>query len=331
MCYIVFSDKINYKLEEIQKKVKKYIEKRKQDNEIILFRKKEDLIDMKYYGILVIVLIIICLCYLIFGDKKNYNRVPKKIWTYWDNPRKIPKSVKMCMEGWKKYNPNYKIILLTKENYKGYVTIPVELTSHPNFNDFPARFADLVRIWTLAEHGGVWIDSSMILKAPLDDWLFPRSAEFSGFYIDGFTSNKKYPVIENWFFACNKRSEFVRLWRDEFSEIGKFPNVEKYVESRRKFVDFQKIDNPIYLAMHVSAQKVLQVDKYPLELLILKKAEDGPFRYLVDTKWNSEKALDVACSDKRYQEPIMKIRGAERGILEKKINDDLSIEKCEWI
>ena len=35
--------------------------------------------------------------------------------------------------------------------------------------------------------------------------------------------------------------------------------------------------------------------------------------------------------DKSYQTPIMKIRGAERGILEEKINDELSLEKCGWI
>jgi hypothetical protein len=123
----------------------------------------------------------------------------------------------------------------------------------------------------------------------------------------------------------------MKLWRDEFSEIGRFPSVEKYVESRRKIVDFQGINNPIYLAMHVAAQKVLQWDEYPTEGLILRKAEDGPFRYLVDAKWDSEKGLKLACMDKSYQTPIMKIRGAERNVLEKKINDELSLEKCEWI
>jgi len=35
--------------------------------------------------------------------------------------------------------------------------------------------------------------------------------------------------------------------------------------------------------------------------------------------------------DKRYQTPIMKIRGEERKIIEEKINNELSLEKCEWI
>jgi len=278
--------------------------------------------------IILIVIIFIGMA-LAFRERKNYNQAPKRIWTYWDREDRIPKTVKMCMRGWAKWNPDYEIVLLTKKNYKGYVTIPNELTSHPNFNDMPARFADLVRVWALAEHGGIWIDSSIILKAPLDDWLFPKYAEFSGFYINGMT--KTTPVIENWFFACNKGSPFVKKWRDEFSKIAQYSCVEQYVNSRIQMgVDIEKITIPIYLAMHVSAQKVLQLDQYPMESMILRKAEDGPFRYLVDAKWDSEKAVRAACLDPSYQTPILKMRGIERSVVEKGIDDEFSEENCGW-
>jgi len=85
------------------------------------------------------------------------------------------------------------------------------------------------------------------------------------------------------------------------------------------------------LAIHVSAQKVLQIDRYPVDLLRLQKAEDGPYKYLVDAKWDSEKALQLACSNNTYYTPIMKMRGYERGIMEKKIENDLSMARCGWI
>jgi hypothetical protein len=283
-----------------------------------------------------------------FSEKPNYNRVTRKIWTYWDNSNKsgsgIPKLVEKCIDGWKQFNPGYEIILLTKKNYMGYVTIPETLLAHPNFNDISVssslnptrdrsdsstRFEDLVRIWTLCEHGGVWIDATFFLKSRMDEWLFPNLAEFSGFYMDRYTSNPEWPVIENCFFACNKGSEFVRRWRDEFSEIGRFPNVEAYLESRKKMgVDFQRIVDPNYLAMHVAAQKVIQLDKYPVDRLVLQKAEDGPFRYLMEAGWNSEKAVRWACINKF---PIMKFRGEERAVLEKGLHDEFSVEKCGWI
>lgn len=281
---------------------------------------------------IIIVLIILLFIGLLLTQTKNYCKIPKKIWTYWDNPDKIPKTVKICMEGWRKYNPDYEIILLTKTNYNKYVTIPEDIAKNPNFNDNPTRFADLVRIWVLAQNGGVWVDSSIILKAPLESWLFLRPAEFSGFYIAAFTKDNLPPVIENWFFACNKDSQFVKLWKDEFSQIAKYPSVEKYVKSRKEMgVKIDGINEPVYLAMHVAAQKILQVDKYPLDSLILRKAENGPFKYLVENEWNSEKAIEFACKNKEYQSPIMKLRGCERKIIEPKIDSDFSVERCGWL
>lgn len=281
---------------------------------------------------IILLIAVILIFILVFGQKHSYNNAPKIIWTYWDNPEKIPKTVKMCIEGWKKYNPDYKVILLTKQNYQNYIDIPLEISQHPNFNDNVTRFADLLRIYVLAEHGGVWIDSSILLKSSLDSWLFPRPAEFSGFYIASFTKKGLPPVIENWFFACNKGSRFVRLWKEEFLQIANYPSVESYVESRKKMgVDYEKINVPIYLAMHVSAQKVLQLDKYPTDTLILQKAEEGPFRYLVDSGWDSEKALKLACSNKSYQTPIMKMRGDERKVIEKYIDSSMSPSNCGWL
>lgn len=288
---------------------------------------------MKENIIFFILIIIIFLgLFWYYNTNKNYNKAPKIIWTYWDNEDKIPKMVRMCMDSWKKWNPNYEIILLTKKNYLDYANIPYEITSNKNFNDNPSRFSDLVRINVLAEFGGVWVDTSVLLKGSIDKWLFPRPGEFSGFYINGFTEIKESPIVENWFFACNKSSKFMRAWRDEFIKIREFVTVEEYIKSRINMgVNIQKINDPIYLAMHVAAQKVIQIDKYPLKDLILRKAEDGPFKYLVDAKWDDEKALELACMDKSYQKPIMKMRGGERDILEKNIDLSLSLEKCGWL
>jgi hypothetical protein len=236
------------------------------------------------------------------------------------------------MASWKKFHPEYEIVLLTRKNYKGYVTIPEEVRMHHNFNDMPQRFSDLVRIWVLAEHGGIWLDSTILLKGSVEDWLFPHYAEFSGFYLEKFTKKKEFPVIENWFFACNKGSLFIKKWRDEFSRMAQFQTVEDYIIScRADGVDFQGINPPHYLAMHIACQKVLQLDHYPLDSLYLQKAEDGPYHYLVDTKWDSEKAVELACYSSIYQGPIIKMREPERNVLEKRLDHDLTVEKCGWI
>jgi len=64
--------------------------------------------------------------------------------------------------------------------------------------------------------------------------------------------------------------------------------------------------------------------------LYLQKSEEGPYRYLVDTMWNSEKAVEAACRIKKYQSPIMNLRKEEREVLEKRLYD-VMLESCGWL
>lgn len=289
---------------------------------------------MMQVGVIIISLIgfILSILSFIFRQKPQYNTVPRKIWTYWDNPTRLPKAVKLCMDSWKEYNPDYEIILLTKKNFKGYVTIPEDIQKHPHFNDSPQRFSDLVRLYALEEHGGIWIDASVLVKQPFDDWLFPKYAEFAGYYMNTFTVDTKFPVIESWFLAANKKSQFIKLWKDEFLEVANFREIKDYLESRKKMgVNFTEIRDSHYLAIYIAALKVIQVDKYPQDSLILRNSEDGPFRYLKDATWYPDRAMKLACGNKMYQEPLMKMRSDERKILEEQLENDLSVEKCGWL
>jgi hypothetical protein len=280
-----------------------------------------------------IVTVVVFLVYIKSSSEGFTTEIPKQIWTYWDNPETVPNSVKLCMESWRKCCPTYSITLLTKANYSDYVTIPAEIANHPNMNDMPQRFADLVRCWVVAQNGGVWIDSSTILGQPLDDWLYVGPAELYAFTIVFGNNHNRMPIIENWFFAAPKQSSFMKAWRDEFSELARFPTNQAYIDSRVKMgVDVKDWSStPNYLTMHVAAQKVLQIDKYPLDKLMLWPSEKGPYRYLVENDWNNKKALESACSNMKYRTPFMKLRGAERSVLESALTTSLSNEKCKWV
>lgn len=123
-------------------------------------------------------------------------------------------------------------IVLTSKTYKGYVTIPGELVGHPIFTLDAKRFHDLVCLWTLAEHGGVWITPPMHsqhgdhsqhgIKKPLLE--YDSNKEFHGYYdTEG---------IDTRYMECIKGSAFIRAWRDEYSRLAEFPSVERYLQSR---------------------------------------------------------------------------------------------------
>ena len=240
----------------------------------------------------------------------------------------------LCVETWRKYNPNYEVIFMYKENYSQYVDIPDEIAKHPNFNDSHARFADLIRLYVLAEHGGVWCDASILLKDSLDNWLFPHLAEFAGFYFGLHQKEGFPPQLITWCFACCVDSPFMKLWRDEFIQISNYNSIDEYVESRRSMgVDFQNIHDPNYLACDVASQKVFQIDKYPYENFIIRKAEDTAVRYLHfhEKSYDDDRYENIerACLDKSYQTPILKFFQPERQFIIDHPSE-FSNERCGW-
>jgi hypothetical protein len=81
---------------------------------------------------------------------------PKIIWTYWndDDPRTVPKVVKLCAWTRQLLHPEWQFRWLTPATAAAYVG---------NFAaDSPARLSDFVRQAVIAEHGGVWTDASIM-------------------------------------------------------------------------------------------------------------------------------------------------------------------------
>jgi hypothetical protein len=155
-----------------------------------------------------------------------------------------------------------------------------------------ARISDAVRLNVLAVYGGIWMDASIICNRSLK-WVNQslQGKEFLGYYMKGFTKISEYPVIESWFFACIPKSQFVVKWRDTFININKYESPQEYIDSLH--VDPQGIPPTLqtYLAIHMAAQYVLQKLKYPISNMTLLKCEEGPFLYLVENNWDSEKAV----------------------------------------
>jgi len=215
----------------------------------------------------VITLTILVAFALAFRDKTSYHRIPRRIWTYWEEPdhvspdKRLSDTATKCIESWRKWNPKDEVIVLTKRTYPGYVTIPEEIRTHPLFTD---RFSDLLRLWVLAERGGVWMDPTVFVTSPLEDWLFPKYAEFAGYYREARTTDK--PMIQSWFLACQKGSLFIMKWRDSFSELVRYAKIESYLA----YKDIS-VQDPMNHLMEIAVQDVLRT--YPMNRLILRKEE----------------------------------------------------------
>ena len=253
------------------------------------------------------------------NNNTTQKTIPKLIWSFWDSEN-LPPIVQKCKDSWKKYNPDYDIHIINKENIHNYVSKEFDIFSMPHNKNSIARSTDFLRLYLLYNYGGFWLDASIFLNESLNTFV-KQKCDIAGFYLDGFTSNSDYPIIESWFIGSSCKNLIIKLWLDCFLILNNFHNVEDYIKwIRSNEVDLQKIDNPEYLSIHSAAQLLFQKILTPKQIndyFFLLKAEDGPYLYLTSVNWNSEKAFD---NTDNLRMPIVKLRGIERNVLEKNQN-----------
>lgn len=240
--------------------------------------------------------------------------IPKIIYAFWDSPvNDLPFLVKACMDSWKKWAPDYEIRIMNYENTKH---IPIRHKTSHSIRDSHARYSEFVRAWCIAETGGVWMDASILLNKPLDSFL--EQGSFNGYYLNDWTENKNWPVIESWFFAAPKGDAFARDWKEEYFRANEFENMGEYVDDLLvdKNVDTQGIHHSFihYLAMHVAAQYCIQ-KKGPYKNMNLIRAEDDALMYLAKNDWNVQESVEDLCKTVNTNTNIIKFRNLERKYL----------------
>lgn len=102
--------------------------------------------------------------------------IPKIIHYCWFGGNTLPFAVQKCINNWKKYCPDYKIIEWNEGNfdYKSNQYVYEAYQSHKW-----AFVSDYVRLYALKNYGGIYMDTDVELLKNLDDLL--EHSAFSGF------------------------------------------------------------------------------------------------------------------------------------------------------
>ena len=114
------------------------------------------------------------------GKIEKFTAVPKKpelvgkniFWQYWHQGvnSTTSKMVVECINSVKKHRGDYEIILLTKETVNDYIELPSFVYEKFGKNGFNfAKLANLIRLYLLSAYGGVWLDATTYLTAPIDE------------------------------------------------------------------------------------------------------------------------------------------------------------------
>lgn len=94
--------------------------------------------------------------------------IPKIIHCVWFGPNEFPEKEKKCIESWKKYLPEYEIMVWNEKNFdlnqNKYVKEAYILKKY-------AFVSDYVRLWVLYHHGGIYMDTDVEVIKSFNDFL----------------------------------------------------------------------------------------------------------------------------------------------------------------
>lgn len=194
-------------------------------------------------------------------DKERDSK--RKVWVCWfQGIENAPEIVKKCYKSLKENIIDREIILITRENYKNYVTFPKEIQEKINKRIIKgAHLSDLLRLELLVNYGGTWIDATVfcsgrnIPKYMLDSDLFLFQCLKPG--KDGQSS-----IISNWFITSKSNHKLIFMVRELLYDYWKNNNevcdyfifhdffqilIDRYPEEWEKVIPFSNSTEHILL------------------------------------------------------------------------------------
>ena len=134
--------------------------------------------------------------------------IPKVIYYCWFGKGKMPRLAEKCIQSWKKYCPDYKIVCLSEENF--------DITQNKYAKEAYAAgkwafVSDYARLKILYDNGGIYFDTDVELIKPLDKLI--EESGYMGFDENGIASTGLG-------FACEKGNELVGALLKDYEDIS---------------------------------------------------------------------------------------------------------------
>ena len=153
------------------------------------------------------------------NDKLKYLRnytLPRTIYTYFNKMNPI---IEANINNWKRKLPGWKIVVITDENLKNYIS--QDFINKYKDNLIPAHFSDFLRFYLIYNNGGLWIDGGVfIINGIFIEYIYKEMInnkyEVFMFEYKIKTMNKRTPHLETWLIMAPKYS---RLLGDIYKEF----------------------------------------------------------------------------------------------------------------
>ena len=224
----------------------------------------------------------------------------KRIFTFWEPRKNLHGYLYLCMKTWKKFLPDYEIILLDYSNLEQWLGKDF-FDAHLYKNFDLMRQADAIRCAVLKKHGGVWFDTDTIVTSEKIREILEIDSEFVliNHHIGFIVAKENASILNAWekgifkniklhkkFFGLKKyfylKAQFSSIFSRQSSVVRK--NKIKSFYSRFKQWDF--LGNSLL-------RKALSVE----DEKIFHSVDGANMNALPEVNWASDNVVDVSAAE----------------------------------
>ncbi|KAJ3113471.1 hypothetical protein HDU96_003375, partial [Phlyctochytrium bullatum] len=226
----------------------------------------------------------------------NATTLPAHLWTYWPTAHP-PQAIRDNLFAWKRLHPSHTVTLATPATLHLLLTVPPP----PGFEDAnPSQQASWVRLALLQEHGGTYVDPTLLLTRPVPTPPPPHTAlQFSLPHVS--TPGTPRPLLSPWFHAAARGDAYTRAVFQELNlALANFAHPEHYLEHLRRVVGageaggmVQRLGRPAVQVAVVCAAKVVEVDGVgPTPFVMGGDGEGGPLGVVAGARGHAGKVAE---------------------------------------
>ena len=137
---------------------------------------------------------------------------PRRIFSLWlQGEKQAPPLVHACLDSIRRHS-DAELVVLDGQTVFDWIDLPAAIVRRWKEGKMKAaHFADICRVELLYRHGGVWMDATCYLDAPLPEWLW--EADFF-VYRGGDSMSGAYGGIQNCFIRGAKDAYLLKVWRE---------------------------------------------------------------------------------------------------------------------
>lgn len=153
---------------------------------------------------------------------------PRNIFGYWHQGRdSAPEGIRKCWDLWARMNPDWDLRILEWSDVESQMQEFGVTYDKMSFTEI----SNVTRLYSLATHGGIWVDAYTVPLVPLDEWLPPLVS--GGFFTYHDPYRKR--MAETWFIATQARHPLISTWCDYL--------VDYWKTARRPMRSKRELDN----------------------------------------------------------------------------------------